>query len=64
MSHSSVAIAQELIKDIESRIDSADLSPDRVNAGIVSYLGDGIAKVVGLRNISYNEVVTFESGAQ
>ena len=61
MSHSSVAIAQELIKDIESRIDSADLSPDRVNAGIVSYLGDGIAKVVGLRNISYNEVVTFES---
>lgn len=64
MSHSSVAVAQELIKDIEARIDAADLSPDRVNAGIVSYLGDGIAKVVGLRNVSYNEVVTFESGAQ
>ncbi len=46
MSHSSVAIAAELIRDIESRIDAADLSPDRVNAGIVSYLGDGIAKVV------------------
>lgn len=64
MSHSSVAIAQELIKDIEARIDAADISPDRVNAGIVSYLGDGIAKVVGLRNVAYNEVVTFESGAQ
>jgi F-type H+-transporting ATPase subunit alpha len=64
MSHSSVAIAQELIKDIEARIDSVDLSPDRVQAGIVSYLGDGIAKVVGLRNVAYNEVVTFESGAQ
>ena len=64
MSHSSVAVAQELIKNIEARIDAADLSPDRVNAGIVSYLGDGIAKVVGLRNVSYNEVVTFESGAQ
>ncbi len=64
MSHSSVAIAQELIKDIEARIDAADLSPDRVNAGIVSYLGDGIAKVVGLRNVAYNEVVTFQSGAK
>ena len=64
MSHSSIAIAQELIRDIESRIDAADLSPDRVNAGIVSYLGDGIAKVVGLRNVAYNEVVTFQSGAK
>ncbi len=64
MSQSSVAIAQELIRDIESRIDAADLSPDRVNAGIVSYLGDGIAKVVGLRNVAYNEVVTFQSGAK
>ena len=64
MSHSSVAIAAELIRDIESRIDAADLSPDRVNAGIVSYLGDGIAKVVGLRNVAYNEVVTFQSGAR
>ncbi|MBC7503443.1 F0F1 ATP synthase subunit alpha [Candidatus Gracilibacteria bacterium] len=64
MSHSSIAIAAELIRDIESRIDAADLSPDRVNAGIVSYLGDGIAKVVGLRNVAYNEVVTFQSGAK
>ncbi len=64
MSHSSVAIAQELIRDIEARIDNANLSPDRVNAGIVSYLGDGIAKVVGLRNVAYNEVVTFQSGAK
>ncbi len=64
MSHSSIAIAQELIKDIEARIDAADLSPDRVNAGIVSYLGDGIAKVVWLRSVSYNEVVVFESGAR
>jgi F-type H+/Na+-transporting ATPase subunit alpha len=64
MSQSSVAIAQELIKDIETRLSSVDLSPERVNAGIVAYLGDGIAKVVGLRNIAYNEVVEFESGAR
>jgi F-type H+-transporting ATPase subunit alpha len=64
MSQSSVAIAQELIKDIEARLSSVDISPERVNAGIVAYLGDGIAKVVGLRNIAYNEVVQFDSGAQ
>lgn len=64
MSQSSVAIAQELIKDIETRLNSVDLSPERVNAGIVAYLGDGIAKVVGLRNVAYNEVVEFESGAK
>jgi F0F1-type ATP synthase alpha subunit len=64
MSHSTVQIAQELIKEIESRIDSVDLSPDRVSAGIVVYLGDGIAKVIGLRDVAYNEVVNFESGAQ
>ena len=63
MSQTSVAIAQELIKNLEARIDSVDLSPERVNAGIVSYLGDGITKVVGLRNVAYNEVVEFESGA-
>lgn len=64
MSQSSAQLAGELIKDIEARINSVDLSPDRVNAGIVAYLGDGIAKIVGLRNVAYNEVVNFESGAQ
>ncbi|MDD2487405.1 MAG: F0F1 ATP synthase subunit alpha [Candidatus Gracilibacteria bacterium] len=52
-----------IIKEIEERLDSADLSPERVNSGEVIYLGDGIAKVVGLRDISYNELVEFESGA-
>jgi F-type H+-transporting ATPase subunit alpha len=64
MSQTSVHIAEELIKSIEARIDSADLSPERVSAGVVSYLGDGIAKVVGLRGVAYNEVVDFESGAR
>jgi len=46
MSQTSVQIAGELIKNIEARIDSAELSPERLNAGVVSYLGDGIAKIV------------------
>ena len=64
MSHNSVALAEELILDIESRLDSTDISPERKNSGVVSYLGDGIAKVVGLSDIAYNEVVEFESGAR
>lgn len=64
MSHSPVDLAQDLIKQLETQIDSVELSPDRVNSGTVVYLGDGIAKIVGLRNIAYNEVVAFESGAR
>lgn len=51
-----------IIKDIETKLDSTDLNPERVNSWEVIYLWDGIAKVVWLRNISYNELVEFESG--
>ncbi|MDD2693482.1 MAG: F0F1 ATP synthase subunit alpha [Candidatus Gracilibacteria bacterium] len=64
MSQSPVQLASDLIKSLEREIDTADLSPSRVNAGEVVYLGDGIAKVVGLKNVAYNEVVAFESGAR
>ena len=64
MSYSPVQAIDTLIKQIEKEIDGADLSPDRVSSGVVVYLGDGIAKVVGLKDVAYNEVVAFESGAQ
>lgn len=56
-------ILNNLIKDIETRIDSADLNPQVENVGEVFYLGDGVAKVSGLTKVAYNEVVEFESGA-
>lgn len=46
MSHSAVDLAQSLIKELEVKIDSVDLSPERVNSGVVVSLGDGIAKIV------------------
>ncbi|MCK9272303.1 F0F1 ATP synthase subunit alpha [Candidatus Gracilibacteria bacterium] len=52
-----------IIKEIQLKLDSAEINPERVNSGEVIYLGDGIAKVLGLRDISYNELVEFESGA-
>ena len=52
-----------IIKEIQLKLDSAEINPERVNSWEVIYLGDGIAKVLGLRDISYNELVEFESGA-
>jgi len=56
-------ILQSIISEIETKIDSADLSPDIENVWEVFYLGDGVAKVSGLRGCSYNEVLEFDSGA-
>ena len=60
MSHD---ILQSLISEIETKIDSTDLNPQVENVGEVFYLGDGVAKVSGLRSACYNEVLEFESGA-
>lgn len=57
-------VLDTLIREIETQIDSTALSPERVNSGEVISLGDGIAKVIGLREVAYNEVVEFESGAR
>lgn len=61
---STIQIVDKLIHDLEQQIDSTNLSPERVNSGTVIYLGDGIAKVAWLRDVSYNEVVEFDSGAR
>lgn len=57
-------IIDTLIKDLEHEIANADITPERVNAGTVVYLWDGIAKVTGLSRVAYNEVVEFASGAR
>lgn len=60
MSHD---VLQSIISEIETKIDGADLNPQIENVGEVFYLGDGVAKVSGLRSSSYNEVLEFDSGA-
>jgi len=52
----------EIIRDIESQIDTIDSTPESENIGEVFYLWDGVAKVSGLRNVAYNELVEFQSG--
>lgn len=62
--HSSATIVDTLIKNLEQEIAKVDTTPERVNAGTVVYLGDGIARVTGLSRVAYNEVVEFASGAK
>jgi F-type H+-transporting ATPase subunit alpha len=64
MSRTPIEIVDTLIADLQKSIDTTDSTAGVVNSGTVVYLGDGIAKVSGLKNVAYNETVTFESGAQ
>lgn len=56
-------LLNSIISDIESKLDSVSLNPEVENVGEVIYLWDGVAKVSGLRNVAYNELVEFTSGA-
>lgn len=57
-------LLNNIINEIETKIDSVDLNPTVWNVGEVFYLWDGVAKVSWLWNVAYNEVVDFESGAR
>ncbi len=56
-------LLNNIISEIETKIDSVELTPEIENIGEVFYLWDSIAKVSGLRGVSYNEVVEFDSWA-
>ena len=57
-------LLKSIISDIETKIDSADLTPWVENVGEVFYVWDWVAKVSGLRSVGYNELVEFASGAR
>lgn len=57
-------ILNNIISEIESKIDSTNLNPEVENVWEVFYLWDGVAKVSGLRGVAYNEVLDFDSGAR
>lgn len=60
---STVAL-DRILKDIENRLDSVEVNPHRVNSGEVISVGDGVARVSGLREVAYGEVVEFDGGAR
>lgn len=55
-------LLNNIISEIEKKLDSANVNPDVENVWEVFYLWDWVAKVSGLRNVAYNELVEFESG--
>ncbi|RKW24735.1 F0F1 ATP synthase subunit alpha [Candidatus Gracilibacteria bacterium] len=57
-------LLNKIIEQVENRIDSVEINPNVGNVGEVFYLGDGIAKVSGLGEVAYNEIVNFDSGAK
>lgn len=61
---SSVTHIDDLIREVQTQIENADIHPEFREGGVVLSLSDGIAKVGGLRNVAYNEVVEFASGSR
>lgn len=51
-----------ILEQIETEIADLSTSVDRTNTGIVTSVGDGVAKVEGLSEVMFNEMVEFEGG--
>ena len=52
----------EISSIIKSKIENYDLQTEVSNTGTVIEIGDGIARVYGLRNVMSNELVVFDDG--
>ena len=52
----------EISSIIKSKIENYDLQTEVANTGSVLEVGDGIARIYGLRNVMANELVLFEDG--
>jgi len=55
-------LLNSIISEVEKKLDQASINPEVENIWEVFYLWDGVAKVSGLRNVAYNELVKFDSG--
>jgi F-type H+-transporting ATPase subunit alpha len=51
-----------ILQELEQEISNLTTSVDRTNVGIVREVGDGVAKVEGLSDVSLNEMISFPGG--
>ena len=58
------ADSSAIVKDIIKKIETSSLTPEMGYAGEVIEIADGVAKVKGLKNIFYGEMVEFETGVR
>ncbi|MBI2019732.1 F0F1 ATP synthase subunit alpha [Candidatus Daviesbacteria bacterium] len=52
----------DLIADIENQIKGLKLKAQRQNVGIVTEIGDGVARIEGLSDVQYSELIDFGKG--
>ncbi|NXD32473.1 ATPA synthase, partial [Spelaeornis formosus] len=57
-------VASEVASILESRISGSNAGADVQETGRVLTIGDGIARVYGLRNVQAEEMVEFASGVR
>ena len=51
-----------LLQEIESQISTLKSDVTKTNVGVVTALYDGVAKIEGLTNVAYNEMIEFPGG--
>ena len=56
--------AEEISELIKKQIEEFEASVELEETGIVLKVGDGVARVYGLENVEYGEVVEFEDGTE
>lgn len=52
----------DLIADIENQIKGLKLKAQKHNVGVVTEIGDGVAKIEGLSEVQYSELIDFGKG--
>ncbi|MDO8429188.1 MAG: F0F1 ATP synthase subunit alpha [Candidatus Daviesbacteria bacterium] len=53
----------DLLTAIENQLKNLEISSSRENIGKVIEIGDGVAKIEGLSDVKYSEMLKFDSGA-
>lgn len=59
-----MSVTQELLAKIEQSIDQSSVSQEFSKKGQILEIKDGVATVVGLEDVSFSEIVTFENGTR
>src|SRR5690606_30514079 len=51
-----------ILQELEKEISNVTTSVEKTNVGVVREVGDGVAKVEGLSDVSLNEMISFPGG--
>ena len=52
----------DILKDLQERISGFTAGPQQESTGVVREIGDGVARIEGLRNVRLSEMLDFGDG--